>query len=98
MDVLEVKEVWNKVRSELAANMPEHVFSTWIKPLAAADYENGTLVLLSPHQMGVDILKKSWTDDIRGYVRKILGENANFSLRPCSMRRGFVQILFAARL
>lgn len=80
MDILEVKELWNRVKDELEVNLPEHVFGTWITPLEAVDYENGTLVLLSPHPMAVDILKKNWTEDIKTSVRNVLGEAATFSL------------------
>lgn len=80
MDINEVKEVWNRVKDELEVNLPEHIFGTWITPLEAVDCENKTLVLLSPHQMAVDILKKSWMDKIKESVRKILGESATFSL------------------
>ena len=58
MDVLEVKNIWNSVKDELGHDMPEHIFNTWVTPLEAVDYENSTLVLLSPHQMAVDILKR----------------------------------------
>ncbi len=80
MDIVEVKEVWNKVKNELEQNLPEHIFGTWITPLEAVDCENKTLVLLSPHQMAVDILKKSWIDKIKESVRTVLGEGATFSL------------------
>jgi chromosomal replication initiator protein len=80
MDITEVKVVWNRVKEDLKLNLPEHIFGTWITPLEAVDCENGTLVLYSPHQMAVDILKKSWTEKIKESVRKILGENATFSL------------------
>lgn len=80
MDILEVKEVWNRVKDELEVNLPEHVFGTWITPLEAVDYENGTLVLLSPHPMAVDILKKNWTEDIKTSIKNVLGESATFSL------------------
>jgi len=80
MDILEVKEVWNRVKDELETNLPEHVFGTWITPLEAVDYENGTLVLLSPHPMAVDILKKNWTNNIKESIKTVLGDNATFSL------------------
>lgn len=80
MDINEVKLVWNKVKDELEANIPDHIFCTWITPLEAVDYENGTLVLLSPHPMAVDILKKNWTDKIKESVKTVLGANATFSL------------------
>ncbi len=81
MDIHEVKEVWNKVKDELEANIPEHVFNTWITPLEAADFENNTLVLLSPQQLSVDILKKDWTHNIKEAVKTVMGENSNFSLQ-----------------
>lgn len=80
MDIVEVKEVWNKVKDELKANLPEHVFNTWINPLEATDCENNTLVLLSPHTMAIDIIKKGWTDNIKEAVRGVLGQDATFSL------------------
>jgi chromosomal replication initiator protein len=80
MDIIEVKDVWNRVKEDLELNLPEHIFGTWIMPLEAVDCENLTLVLYSPHQMAVDILKKSWTEKIKESVRKVLGANATFSL------------------
>ena len=80
MDISEVNVLWNKVKEELEVAVPEHIFATWITPLEAADFENNTLVLLSPHPMAVDILKKNWTDKIRETVKAVLGDNATFSL------------------
>ena len=80
MDIIEVKEVWNRVKDELEVNLPEHIFGTWITPLEAVDCENDTLVLISPHQMAIDILRKSWTDKIKESVRAVLGESATFSI------------------
>ncbi len=80
MDINQVSDVWNKVKDELEKSIPEHVFNTWIMPLEAADFENNTLVLLSPQQLSIDILKKDWTPNIKEAVKNILGENASFSL------------------
>jgi len=80
MDIMEVNVLWKKVKDELELSVPEHIFGTWITPLEAADFENNTLVLLSPHPMAVDILKKSWTNDIKNAVKTVLGENASYSL------------------
>lgn len=80
MDIQDVKDIWDRVKDELEVNLPEHIFRTWVTPLEAVDYENNTLVLLSPHQMAVDILKKNSSDKIKDAVRSVLGENATFSL------------------
>ena len=80
MDIQDVKDIWDRVKDELEVNLPEHIFRTWVTPLEAVDYENDTLVLLSPHQMAVDILKKNSSDKIKDAVRSVLGESATFSL------------------
>ena len=80
MDIQDVKDIWDRVKDELEVNLPEHIFRTWVTPLEAVDYENNTLVLLSPHQMAVDILKKTSSDKIKDAVRSVLGESATFSL------------------
>lgn len=80
MDIKDVKDIWDRVKDELEVNLPEHIFRTWVTPLEAVDYENNTLVLLSPHQMAVDILKKNSSDKIKDAVRSVLGESATFSL------------------
>lgn len=80
MDISEVNVLWNKVKDELEVNIPEHVFQTWVTPLEATDFENNTLVIFSPHPMAVDILKKSWSQDIKSAVKTVLGEDATFSL------------------
>ena len=80
MDIQDVKDIWDRVKDELEVNLPEHIFRTWVTPLEAVDYENNTLVLLSPHQMAVDILKKNSSDKTKDAVRSVLGESATFSL------------------
>lgn len=80
MDISEVNVLWNKVKEELELSVPEHIFGTWITPLEAADFENNTLVILSPHPMAVDILKKNWIDNIKAAVKSVLGNDAAFSL------------------
>lgn len=80
MDNLKVKEVWESIKKELSVCVPEHVFHTWITPLEAADFENNTLVLLSPQQMSVNILKNSWSESIKSAIKSVLGVDASFSL------------------
>lgn len=80
MDLTQVKDIWNSVKEELEVNMPEHVFRTWIIPLEAVDFDNNTLVLLSPQQMSVNILKNSWTSVIKSAISKVINDSCSFSL------------------
>ena len=80
MDITEVKGVWAKVRQDLIDVVPEHVFNTRITPLEAVDLENNTLVLLSPQQMSVDIIKNSWYSVFKTAISSVIGQNSSFSL------------------
>lgn len=80
MEISEVKVLWDKVKQELVSAVPEHVYNTWITPLEAVDFEHNTLVLLSPQQMSVNILKNSWADAIKSAITNIIGVNTSFSL------------------
>lgn len=80
MDIVQVREVWTKVKQQLIEVVPEHVFNTWITPLEAVDLENNTLVLLSPQQMSVDIIKNSWSKAFKNSISAVVGANASFSL------------------
>ena len=81
MDSVKVKDLWDRVKQELITIVPEHVYNTWIIPLQAADFDNNTLVLLSPQQMSVNILKNSWTDAFKSAIKNVMGKDALFSLR-----------------
>lgn len=92
MDINQVKEVWNKVKQELTQTLPEHVFNTWIVPLEAVDYDNNTLVLLSPQQMSVNILKNSWTNEMKTAVKNAIDNSASFSLNyDAELGRKYIQ-------
>lgn len=80
MNLLEVKDIWLKVKQELEKKVPSHIYNTWITPLEAVDYENNTLILLSPQQLSIDILKKGWSQNIKDCIRATLGNDASFSL------------------
>lgn len=80
MDISQVKEVWEKTKQELITKVPDHVFYTWITPLEAVDFEHNTLVLLSPQQMSVNILKNSWSEAIKAAISFVVGEKSYFSL------------------
>ena len=80
MNTAEVDVLWKKIKDEIATIVPEHIYAAWITPLKAADFENNTLVIFSPHPMAVDILKKNWTNYIKSAVKTVLGESASFLL------------------
>lgn len=80
MEVLEVKHVWEDVKSELKKTLPEHVFDTWIKPLEAVGFDNNIFALLTVHQMAVEIIRKNHYAQIKSALEKILGQSVEFSL------------------
>ena len=80
MDISEVKVLWDKVKQELISAVPEHVYNTWITSLEAVDFENDTLVLLSPKQMSVNVLKTFWYEPIKNAVSSVTGKDSTFSV------------------
>ena len=80
MEVLEVKQVWEDVKSELKKTLPEHVFDTWIKPLEAVGFDNNIFALLTVHQMAVEIIRKNHYAQIKSALEKVLGQSVEFSL------------------
>lgn len=80
MEVLEVKHVWEDVKSELKKTLPEHVFDTWIKPLEAVGFDNNIFALLTVHQMAVEIIRKNHYAQIKSALEKVLGQSVEFSL------------------
>ncbi len=92
MDISEVKDLWEKVKQKLVSVLPDHVYNTWITPLEAVDFEHNTLVLLSPQQMSVNILKNSWTEAIKQSITDVIGDNASFSLNyDAELGRKYIQ-------
>lgn len=80
MDISEVKELWDKVKAELETTIPKHVFDMWIRPLEAVNFENNNLVIITPHSMAIDIIKKGHSKQIKEAITKIIGGNSTFSL------------------
>lgn len=80
MEVLEVKHVWEDVKSELKKTLPEHVFDTWIKPLEAVGFDNNIFALLTVHQMAVEIIRKNHYAQIKSALETVLGQSVEFSL------------------
>lgn len=92
MDISEVKVLWNNVKDRLVSVVPEHVYNTWITPLEAVDFDHNTLVLLSPQQMSVNILKNSWSAVIKESITNEIGANASFSLNyDAELGRKYIQ-------
>ena len=80
MEVTEVKQVWEDVKSELKKSLPAHVFDTWILPLEAVGFDNNIFALLTVHQMAVEIIRKNHYAQIKSALEKVLGQSVEFSL------------------
>lgn len=80
MEVTEVKQVWENVKSELKKSLPVHVFDTWILPLEAVGFDNNIFALLTVHQMAVEIIRKNHYAQIKSALEKVLGQSVEFSL------------------
>ena len=70
MDSIELKNLWERVKSELIADLPESA-QPWIYPLEVSAYDNGVLTVVTGQIMGRDILKKCHYNQIVEIIKKI---------------------------
>lgn len=80
MDINEVKELWYQIKESLSEDLTDDV-APWIEPLEAVNYENETLILLTPLQLTATMLnKKGLVVKIRESLRQRVSSNSNVAL------------------
>ncbi|MDR1168478.1 MAG: chromosomal replication initiator protein DnaA [Heliobacteriaceae bacterium] len=80
MDVMEVKEIWGKVKGELRESIPAHAYYSWVDALEAAGYDNDNFSLLTVHMMAPQIVRQSYYSQISSAFKKVTGKDVEFSV------------------
>ena len=57
-------ETWKQVLDELALQLPETAFETWVRDTQAERFENGVLVISAPHTFARNWLRNRLTDKV----------------------------------
>ena len=88
-DGLDPEDVWQKTLHELALQMPETTFETWVRDTSLIDYADGEFVIGAPHAYARDWLQ----DRLRNKIKRILNQltrrsvQVNFEVRPHPQRQ-----------
>lgn len=80
MEISEVKKIWEDVKAELKATLPQHVYDTWIVSLDAAGFDNNIFSILTVHQMAVELVRKNHYSQIKAALNKVIGSDVEFSI------------------
>ena len=70
MEILELNNLWDSVKSELINGLPENVHP-WITPLEATGYDNGVLTVVTGQMMGRDLLKRNYYKSIVDILKNV---------------------------
>ena len=82
-DGLDPEDVWQKTLHELALQMPETTFETWVRDTSIIDYKDGEFVIGAPHAYARDWLQNR----LRNKIKRILNQ----------LTRRSVQVIFEVR-
>jgi chromosomal replication initiator protein len=80
MEVLEIKEIWGKVKGELRETIPAHAYYSWVDALEAAGYDNNEFSLLTVHMMAPQIVRQSYFSQISDAFKKVTGKEISFTI------------------
>ena len=70
MDSIELKNLWEQIKSELIGKLPENACA-WIYPLEVTGYDKGVLTVVTGQIMGRDLLRRNHYSQIVEIVRNI---------------------------
>ena len=88
-DGLDPEDVWQKTLHELALQMPETTFETWVRDTSLIDYTDGEFVIGAPHAYARDWLQNR----LRNKIKRILNQltqrsvQVNFEVRPHAQKQ-----------
>ena len=78
MESIELKKIWEQIKTELLSALPENAHP-WVYPLEAVDFEEGVLTVVTGQIMGRDLLKKNYYLQIVDVIKNVSqNKNADF--------------------
>ncbi len=70
METLELKNLWEEVKSGLIDELPENAHP-WITPLEVTGYDKGVLTVVTGQMMGRDLLKRNYYNSIVNVIKNV---------------------------
>ena len=72
-NVSSASDIWIKAQEELAQEIPETTFETWIRDTSGRSYSQGNLIIDAPHKFARDWLKNCLTKKAKQALRRLTG-------------------------
>ena len=83
-DRLDPEDIWQKTLHELALQMPETTFETWVRDTSIIDYMDGEFVVGAPHAYARDWLQNRLREKIKRILAQLTRRSVQvtFEVRP----------------
>ena len=86
---LDPVDVWQKTLHELALQLPENTFETWVRDASLIDYRDGRFIIGAPHAYARDWLQNRLREKIKRILNQLTRRpvQVNFEVRPQTQKR-----------
>ena len=78
------EDIWNMTLHELALQMPETTYETWVRDTSIIDYADGEFTIGAPHAFARDWLQSRLRNKIKGILNQLIQRSVQvvFEVRP----------------
>lgn len=66
------EDIWNMTLHELALQMPETTYETWVRDTSIIDYADGEFTIGAPHAFARDWLQSRLRNKIKGILNQLI--------------------------
>ena len=80
MEIIEIKKIWEDVKSELEKVIPPSSFEPWIMPLEPIGFEEDEFSVLTGHAFAISIIRKNHYQQIIDAFKQVLGREIQFKM------------------
>ncbi len=80
MDILEVKNLWSDIKSNLKENVPAPAFQMWMDALEPADFDGNVFSLITVHSLAPQVIKANYDSQILDALKKTIGNDVSYQI------------------
>lgn len=80
MEITEIKQIWEDVKSELVSTIPSSSYEPWITPLEPIGFENNEFSVLTGQAFAISVIRQNHYQQIIDAFKKVLGRDIEFKL------------------
>ena len=80
MDILEVKNLWSEVKTDLKENVPAPAFQMWMDALEPVDFDGDIFFLATVHSLAPQVIKANYDSQILDTLKKVIGKEVAYQI------------------